>query len=192
MNLDCNLACRYCFEGKRKGKFYMSRETANEFVEFVRNAIYHPHPNPLPSRAREKKGRFPTLEKGGEGGFFGDRGFEDLHITFYGGEPLLSRELIIYIAEKVKALAETRKIPFGFSLQTNGTLLKKETVKRLKPLGLKDAYITIDGPKENHNRFRPYKKGGGSFDAIFRNIKEASRNIEVMMGGNLKYGLIDG
>ena len=26
MNLDCNLACRYCFEGVRKGKHYLSDE----------------------------------------------------------------------------------------------------------------------------------------------------------------------
>ena len=36
MNLDCNLACRYCFEGTRKGKFYMSKETADRAIEFVK------------------------------------------------------------------------------------------------------------------------------------------------------------
>jgi uncharacterized protein len=36
MNLDCNLSCRYCFEGNRKGKFYMKQETADDFAEFVK------------------------------------------------------------------------------------------------------------------------------------------------------------
>jgi uncharacterized protein len=35
MNLDCNLACRYCFEGQRKGRLFMARETADLFVGFV-------------------------------------------------------------------------------------------------------------------------------------------------------------
>ncbi|HKZ17894.1 MAG TPA: putative geopeptide radical SAM maturase, partial [Geobacteraceae bacterium] len=35
MNLDCNLACRYCFEGNRKGEYYMSPETADLLVDFV-------------------------------------------------------------------------------------------------------------------------------------------------------------
>jgi uncharacterized protein len=35
MNLDCNLACPYCFEGNRKGEYYMSPETADKLIDFV-------------------------------------------------------------------------------------------------------------------------------------------------------------
>jgi uncharacterized protein len=45
MNLDCNLACRYCFEGTRKGEFYMSKETAEQAIEFVKEKLTPPaHP----------------------------------------------------------------------------------------------------------------------------------------------------
>lgn len=37
LNLDCNLACKYCFEGTRKGKLYMSADTADMFVDYVRS-----------------------------------------------------------------------------------------------------------------------------------------------------------
>ena len=151
MNLDCNLACRYCFEGKRNGKHYMTRETAESFVDFVKKRL---------------------------------EGKEEIYITFYGGEPLLSRALIIYITKKVKSLADNKGIPFLFSFITNGTLLTKETVQRLKPLGMKEAYITIDGPKENHDSFRPYKTGKGSFETILRNIKDVCDCVDIQLGGN--------
>ncbi|HEY6011990.1 MAG TPA: geopeptide radical SAM maturase [Nitrospirota bacterium] len=35
MSLDCNLACPYCFEGTRKGKFYLSEKTADDLVSFI-------------------------------------------------------------------------------------------------------------------------------------------------------------
>lgn len=35
LNLDCNLACRYCYEGTMKGKRYMSRETADDLINFI-------------------------------------------------------------------------------------------------------------------------------------------------------------
>src|SRR3990172_4714511 len=56
MNLDCNLACRYCFEGTRKGKHYMSRETADEFVGFVEK------------RCEEHLPLHPPFFRGGGGG----------------------------------------------------------------------------------------------------------------------------
>ena len=35
MNLDCNLACRYCYEGGMKGSFYMSPETADLLITLI-------------------------------------------------------------------------------------------------------------------------------------------------------------
>jgi uncharacterized protein len=153
MNLDCNLACRYCFEGRRKGQHYMTKETADEFIELL-------------------------TRKTAVGGL------EEIQITFYGGEPLLSLDLIQYISEKAKSVAEMRGLFFNTYLMTNGTLLTKVAVGKLKPLGLREAYITVDGPKENHNGFRPYKSGRGSFDAIIRNVQDACGRIDIQLGGN--------
>jgi len=155
MNLDCNLACRYCFEGTRKGKLYMSGETVDRAIEFVK------------ARIRER----------------GDK-LEELYITFYGGEPLLSRELIFYISKKLKAFAEDRGLNYRFTLMTNGTMLTGKLAAELKPLGLKDAYITIDGPQDLHDSSRPFKGGGGSFEAITRNLRDVCGVIDVFAGGN--------
>ena len=35
LNLDCNFACLYCYEGEMKGKLYMSRETGDLLVRFI-------------------------------------------------------------------------------------------------------------------------------------------------------------
>ena len=36
LNLDCNFACTYCYEGDMKGKLYMSEETADRLVDFAK------------------------------------------------------------------------------------------------------------------------------------------------------------
>ncbi|MDA8241113.1 MAG: geopeptide radical SAM maturase [Nitrospiraceae bacterium] len=154
MCLDCNLACRYCFEGTRKGRHYMTKETADDFVEFVRKRIA--------SRPKIK----------------------ELQVTFYGGEPLMSKQLILRISSRLKRLARSPGIPFSFYLITNGTLLTKETVKEMKRLGLKEAYVSIDGPQDNHDITRPYKSGRGSFGRIICNIHDVCGMIEVQTGGN--------
>jgi uncharacterized protein len=152
MNLDCNLACLYCYEGQRKGSFYMSKETADDFVEFVKK-------NALSDK-------------------------EEIILSFYGGEPLMSAELIVYISEKIKALADANGISYSSLITTNGTLLTRKTAERLEPLGLKEAAVTIDGPQHIHNVFRPFKGGNGSFDAIVRNVKDVCGLIRVQIGGN--------
>jgi uncharacterized protein len=156
LNLDCNLGCKYCFEGVRKGKFYLTDEVEARFVDFV------------------KRSDFSNKE--------------DIQITFYGGEPLLSTERIISISKKVRSFAEGRGIQYGFSLVTNGTLLTPEVVRRLTPLGLKSAKVTLDGPKEIHDAFRPFKYGAASFDIIVRNIGDVCDSIRIQVGGNYTRG----
>jgi uncharacterized protein len=151
MNLDCNLGCKYCFEGERKGKFYLSDETTDQFLDFVQRSSV---------------------------------GKEEIMITFYGGEPLLSLERIEGISKKLRLFAEQQGLAYGFSLVTNGTLLTPENVKRLRPLGLKSAKVTLDGPKEVHDAFRPFKSGAGSFDVIMRNIRDVCDMIRIQIGGN--------
>ena len=152
MNLDCNLACKYCFEGLRKGKFYMTRETADLFIEFVEKIVLS--------------------------------GKEEIMLTFYGGEPLLSLDLIAYISEKTKMLAEDNGLTYHGAIITNGTLLTPGVVKRLKMLGIGEAAVTLDGPAEIHNNFRPFKAGRGSFDLIIKNLKEACGIMEIQLNGN--------
>ena len=152
VNLDCNLACRYCFEGVRKGKHYLSDEVAARFVDFVKTRDY--------------------------------TNKDEIKIAFYGGEPLLSVDRIASISEQIKTFAEGRGMRYVFSLVTNGVLLTPQTVKRLQPLGLRSAKVTLDGPKEVHDAFRPFKGGAGSFDTILRNVDKVADRIRIQIGGN--------
>lgn len=153
LTLDCNLACRYCFEGTRKGRFYMSAETADDFVDFVKAYNFE--------------------------------GKDEINIVFYGGEPLLNTDIILRISEKLGAFAQSNEINYSFSFVTNGTLLTARSVEKLKPLGLDSAAVTLDGPRDLHDTFRPFQKGeGSSFDAIIRNILDVSSLMDIQIGGN--------
>ncbi len=152
MSLDCNLGCKYCFEGTRKGKYYLTEETSDDFIKFI--------------LAQNFKGK------------------AKLNIVFYGGEPLLSSSAIIRIAEKLQKGAHRKKLDFSFSFVTNGTLLTARLVKKLKPLGMTSARVTVDGPKAVHDAYRPFKTGQGSFDIIVKNIREVCGLTDVSINGN--------
>lgn len=152
LSLDCNLGCKYCYEGSRKGKHYMSPETADDFIAFVKSGAL--------------------------------KDMEGVNITFYGGEPLLSRDTITHISKNMRKIAKAEDLEFSFSFITNGTLLTPQLVKTLKPLGMRAASVTLDGPKEVHDLCRPFKSGAGSFDVIVRNIRDVCSMTDVQVGGN--------
>ena len=135
LNLDCNFACIYCYEGDMKGSFYMTEETADHLVEFI-------------------KGHFPDHKK-------------SLVVDFYGGEPLLSLGLIKSISKRLKSFAKSRGASYGFSLVTNGSLFKRKVARELARLGLTHVQITLDGPAENHNKYRPFKSSSSTRSAIW-------------------------
>lgn len=151
MSLDCNLACGYCFEGTRKGKHYLSEETAHDLVDFI---------------IANAEGR------------------DEIDLAFYGGEPLLSTDMIIRISDEISSRAHQHGIKYGFSLITNGTLLTRRVVEQLKSVGLRSARVTLDGPRLVHDRSRPFRSGTGSFDTIVRNLHDSRGLIEIHANGN--------
>jgi uncharacterized protein len=109
---------------------------------------------------------------------------EGIHITWYGGEPLLSQELIIQLSKRIKAEASAAGKSFTFSLITNGTLLVPALARQLRSLGLRGVSVTLDGPREHHDVSRPFRSGKGSFDAIIRNLETACDIVDLQVGGN--------
>ena len=154
LNLDCNFSCVYCFEGDIKGDLYMSYETADRLIGFI-------------------KERF-TEDK------------RYLLVDFYGGEPLLSARLIKYISGALKPFVESRDASYSFSLFTNGSLFKRRVAKELVPLGLESVKVTLDGPADIHDRYRPFRSGAGSFDTVIQNIKDTCDLVKLRIGGNFE------
>ncbi|OGU13415.1 MAG: putative geopeptide radical SAM maturase [Geobacteraceae bacterium GWC2_53_11] len=152
LNLDCNLACPYCYEDQFRGKHYMSEATAALLVETI---------------LRER------VEKG-----------QPVKLTFYGGEPLLSLDLIRAISVPLREAALVKGVSFSFSLVTNGTLLNRACAEELVALGLAGAKITLDGPAELHNVSRPFVSGNGSYEAIIRNVRDVYDIVPLQLGGN--------
>lgn len=152
LNLDCNLACPYCYEASFRGKEYMSGETAQLLVETL---------------CRDR------IDQG-----------QPVKLTFYGGEPLLSLDLIRAISLPLREAAQKRGVTYSFSLVTNGTLLNRACAEELVGLGLNGAKITIDGPAELHDRSRPYVSGNGSYEAIMRNVLDICDIVPLQLGGN--------
>ena len=109
---------------------------------------------------------------------------QKLVLNFYGGETLLYRERIVFLAERLQPLIEARGGTLEMRLITNGSLLTPAIVEQLLPLGLTSAKICIDGPPDNHNQFRPFKDGRPSFDTVLANVLACCDLLPLNLVGN--------
>lgn len=107
-----------------------------------------------------------------------------LTLDFYGGEPLLSVATIKKIAAPLKAFIEQQGAKFEITLVTNGSLLTGKNVEALRGVGLTRAKVTLDGPPEVHNFFRPFKNGRPTFDRIVQNISQCADLVDIAINGN--------
>lgn len=120
------------------------------------------------------------------------KGFKQLSICFYGGEPLLNKEIMYYAIEELKSFCEGNDISFNLAMITNGSLLSEEIIKKMMDYGLKELRISVDGNKGCHDKRRPYKNGQGTFDDVMKNIKVVSKYIKPLIIGTYDKDTVDG
>ncbi len=117
-----------------------------------------------------------------------DDGFESVRVMFYGGEPLLNISAMERVAMIVSDHCRESKKECSYSIVSNGVLLNKNVVETLVDIGVKRVQLTLDGDKDAHDKRRPMRGGGGSFDKIMANLRAMTDHLEVYLGGNLDEG----
>jgi len=105
--------------------------------------------------------------------------YRSLYLNFYGGEPLLNQPVLEHIATAMKSWCESRGVEFKFMIQTNGYLLTPQLIERFLPLGLKQVRVSVDGVGEDHDKNRPLRGGGGTFDVIMNNIMASCDKVPI-------------
>ncbi len=103
---------------------------------------------------------------------------EKLRIVFYGGEPLLNKEMITVVSTRLKEQYGER---YKFSIVTNGTLLEQEDIRKWVELGLLKVKVTLDGNAECHNARRPFKNGEGTYALILQNLERINNQVEIVI-----------
>ena len=136
----CNLRCEYCF--------YLEKQ-----------ALFGPGENwRMPDRVLSA---FIT-------GYIASQPTPVVEFVWQGGEPtLLGIDFFKRVVDLQKPFAKNKIITN--SLQTNGTLLTNEWCQFLRKQNFMVG-ISLDGPKEVHDRYRRDRKGQGTFEQAMRGL----------------------
>ena len=98
-------------------------------------------------------------------------------IEWFGGEPLLGIDVIRNISKHAVREADKYNAAFSATITTNGYLLTPEVFEEaVNDWRLLRYQITIDGPREFHNRRRVLESGGPTFDQVISNLRYIAKS----------------
>lgn len=112
---------------------------------------------------------------------------KSLDISWYGGEPLLAKDIIYSLSERLITLCDRNSVKYNAYMISNGSLLDQETILKLEEYHVRGIQITLDGPPKIHNSRRICKSGEDSFDTIVDCVNKIllTSKIEVAIRINL-------
>jgi uncharacterized protein len=161
----CNLDCKYCFY-LEKEKLYPDKSNWR-----------------MPENVLER-----YIQQ-----YIESQDVPEITFAWQGGEPtLMGVDFFRRVVGYQQRFAGGKKI--SNSLQTNGTLLDEEWCRFLK----EDSFLlglSIDGPREMHDRYRVDKEGKSSFDAVMHGMELLKKhqvdfnNLVVVNRHNSQYPL---
>lgn len=108
---------------------------------------------------------------------------KEVHITWFGGEPLMAYKQIVSMSEKLISDLQKYGVTYTASMITNGVLLDAEKAEFLtEKCALKSIQITIDGTEKVYCK----QKGATpkQFAKVLDNIKEAIKHMKVIIRFN--------
>lgn len=104
--------------------------------------------------------------------------YKSVHISWFGGEPLMEMDAIENISKEVIDICSKARRPYTSSVTTNGYYLTPKNVEKLLKAKVRNFHLTIDGIKETHDKQRVLINGAPTFDKIIENLLYIKDNIK--------------
>lgn len=107
-----------------------------------------------------------------------------LALSWFGGEPLMARDVIYRISEEAMRLSKIHDFQLGANMTTNAYLLDLATYEKLVDHHVTSFQITLDGEQEAHDNVRKRVDGKGTFDKIMQNllaIKSSQHQADIVL-----------
>ncbi|RLB65103.1 MAG: hypothetical protein DRI90_02885 [Deltaproteobacteria bacterium] len=98
----------------------------------------------------------------------------ELHVSFFGGEPLMHQDLVretVDYVEQAVAAKQGPKPNLLFLMNTNATLIDDRALELMAPPRRWSVFVSLDGPKRIHDQFRVNAAGRGSFDDVVAGLE---------------------
>src|SRR5882724_1593411 len=142
----CNINCKYC---------YMYNLTDQTYTD-----------QPKTMSRDTVVAVFDWVER-----YLAETDLADFHFSLHGGEPLLAGQpLVSFIADCRDAVQARSSKRIGLSLVTNGLLLDDQWIDLFASRDIRFG-LSIDGPREYHDRFRLTKTGEGTHKQVEEQIR---------------------
>jgi uncharacterized protein len=146
--LSCNFSCDYCFQDEYHHHQFMSIDTQESTLKFVRELI--------------------------------TQGRKEVICTWFGGEPLLAKDIILSMSQKLREIVETSEARLiKMDMITNGILLNEKTARELSEVGIESAQVTIDALVFQGTKKRGVIDSEGNPSIILKNIKVARDYLKI-------------
>ena len=143
---SCNLDCVYCYHGAKE--------------DFSGKCAVMDHKTAV-------RGVDLLMEKSGDQ--------DAVTLVLFGGEPLLCFREIKKIAAYARKKASEYHKKLRLALTTNGVLLTEEIVQFIRDEEI-SVTVSIDGPADIQDRYRPFPGGKPSFTAVSGGVERLIRN----------------
>lgn len=113
------------------------------------------------------------------------RKFKKVHVDWYGGEPLLGKNVISEMSEDIIDICKKENLIYDASITTNGYLLNNLSDNEYEKYKIKSLQVTLDGDEEVHNSRRILMNGEGTFTRIIENLRKVPQDIEINLRVNV-------
>lgn len=104
-----------------------------------------------------------------------------LRVAFYGGEVFRAAPELARLVRELRQACAARGALLEPVLISPGTSWTAEAARTLSAAGFRRVEVSLGGPREVHDRMKPLRGGGRSFDRILANLRTCRSGLDVVV-----------